>query len=359
MRNRSHTIRNAGPSRVRLWLGRGFGVCAALTLAATIWALSQNPFASALVARGTLEARANLQRALALHVDSDWVAHQTDAALVADDLDALRLTLSIAADRGVALPPPLATRAKVRLAAADAPLQKLSDCAACAWDMTACASIADLASCALPVELTPLGDVNALRRAAATHLAGDSVDRIEVALALTGLAATGAVLVTAGSSASVKAGATALRVARRTGSLSPGLARQLRQMADLDIAYARLPDYLAGKVPLSAVADPAKISRIGRTAQDFGLIAKRTSPAEAISLLGYADTTDDLASLARLADAQGPATRGTLRILGKARSFRMMHRLTDLALATLALLAALAGQCLAACLWAARRAIRP
>ncbi|KKK96104.1 hypothetical protein LCGC14_2666150, partial [marine sediment metagenome] len=51
-------------------------------------------------------------------------------------------------------------------------------------------------------------------------------------------------------------------------------------------------------------------------------------------------------------------TRATIHALGKSRSFRMLNRLTGLALSALALLAALAGQILALAFALLRRLLR-
>ncbi|RVT87117.1 hypothetical protein DXV76_03250 [Rhodobacteraceae bacterium CCMM004] len=338
--------------------GLALALSSALTLAASLWVLAQNPFAAPLTARSAEAAAAALDRALTLRVTPEWAAAEVEAALAAGDMDRLLHATTLATERGLALPRPLMERALAAAEAAESPGRRMADCAACAWDIAQCPTVALIAACALPVEVTPLGDANALRRNAAAWAGGAEVDRLEVGLAVTGLAASAAVLATAGSSAVVKAGATALRLARRAGTLSPGLTRVVRQNADLGIDRARLGGWLSGDLPLERVADPTKVAVMGGMATDLGRIAARTSPAEAVVLIRHADTPAELATLARLADVRGGDTAATLRALGKARALRMMHRLTDLALAALALLAALGAQLVALALWALRRAVR-
>lgn len=325
---------------------------------ASLWALSQNPFAAPLVVRSISDTQAVLARHMARYATPEHLIAEVELALAANDMDRLLIALTTATDREITLPRPLMERALAQAEAAESPARRLSDCAACAWDIADCATVAQIATCALPVEITPLGDLNALRRAAAASASGNAVDQIDLALALAGLAATGAIVVTAGGSATIKAGATALRLARRAGTLTPGLNRVLLGNADVLRDARAVPGWLAGSVPLEQVADTAKLARLGRIAGDLGDIARHTSPGDAIVLLRHVDSAEDAATLARLARAIGPQTRATVQVLGKARTFRATLRFSDLALATAALLTALAAQIGALLLTLARRALR-
>jgi len=326
---------------------------------ASLWTLSQNPFAAPLVERSIIGTQTVLARHMARIATPERLTGEVEQALTADDMDRLLIALTTATDQGITLPRPVMERALAQAEAAESPGRRLSDCAACAWDIKACATVAQIATCALPVEITPLGDLNALRRAAADYAAGGAVDRIDTGLALAGLAATGAILITAGGSATIKAGATALRLARRAGTLTPGLNRALLYNADALRDASALPAWLAGGVPLEQVADTAKLARLARIAGNLGEIARHTSPGDAIVLLRHVDTADEAATLARLSRASGPQTRATIQMLGKARAFRATLRFSDLALATLALLGALCAQIAALVLGLARRALRP
>ncbi|WP_108482791.1 hypothetical protein [Oceaniglobus ichthyenteri] len=327
------------------------------TGAATVWALSHNPFAEVYVQRGLEDAQAVIARHMARTATPERLTFEVEQALAEDDMDRLLIALDTATDQGVILPRPLLERALQQAQAAESTGRRLSECAVCAWDIAQCRTITQITVCALPVEITPLGDVNALRRSAMAYGAGNEVDRIETGLALVGLAATGAVLFTAGGSAAIKAGATALRLARRSGRLSPEFAGVLARNSDIVTDARALPAYLAGNVPLDHVADTAKLARLGRIAEDMGTVARNTSPGEAIALLRHVDSAEDAARLARLSTAQGPKTRATLNMLGKTRAFRAMVRLSDLVLATLGLLAALLAQLFTLALALLRKAV--
>lgn len=342
----------------RLWLARALGLSAAVTLALTLLSLSQRPLARPLVARGAEDAGRVLDRMLAVHVTEAGLTADMEAATKAGDLDAIALTRDLAARRGVSLPPETMARAAAVEARANTLAARGAACASCAWDPATCDSVRRLATCALPVEITPLGDLNALRRAAADHAAGRTIDRVDAGLGLVGLAATAGIVATGGTSAALKAGTGALRLAHRTGSLTdPVRASLVAQAAATE--WAQVPRLATGKARLADVTDAAQLARLGDMAGDMGDVARATSPADAIALLRLVDTPEDAADLARLARIEGPATRATAHGLGKARAFRALYRLSDAALAALALLSLLAAQVTALALWALRRLIRP
>ena len=332
------------------------------TGAASLWALAQNPFAQPLVARTADELRLALDRQMARALPPEALIARLEQALSEGDRDRAGMLADLAGRQGVALPAAKAEAAR-QLAEGPGLLDGVAECGACAWDVRSCASLKLIAACALPVELTPLGDANALRRQAMHWAEGEEVDGLETGLALVGLGATAVVVVSGGASAGLKGGATGARMARRMGTLSPGLTRTLRETADVPVVWSAAVPYLAGRVPLDAVVDTARLGRLGRVAGDPGEVARHTSAAEALVLLRHVETAEDAARLARLSAVAGRDTRLTLEVLGPARAFRALTRVTDLALATIGLVAAFVAQvgmlAVSAALGLARRSLRP
>ena len=238
-------------------------------------------------------------------------------------------------------------------------LNTASDCAACALDISQCQKLSHIASCAIPVEMTPIGDLNALRRAGVDWVAGDEIDQLEVGLAFAGLGATGLAIGTGGTTLPVKAGATLLRSARRMEALTPGMTNVVLGMTDIAVSWDEVPDYVIGRVPLDDVVDTAKLASIGDLASDLERVRQNTSTAEVLTLMKHVDNAEDAKDLARLSDAAGPRTTHVIETLGKSRSFRLVHRLSDMALLTIGLLTALALQVLALTGSLFRRALRP
>ena len=323
--------------------------------------LVQSPFTAPMVERTTSDARLALERAVARNVTPEWLLPRLEEALAADapDRDRVSMLTELAGAHAIALPAPLAERAAAFEASQGGFLQGSVDCARCAYDILSCPSLALIASCAIPVELTPLGDVNALRRAAMAALAGEEPDRLELGLAVVGLGATGLVVVSGGSTATIKAGATMLRLARRLGTLTPAFTRNLRLASDIPVIWSRLPDFALGRAPLSAVTDTARVSDLGRMAQNVGAIGRNTSTGDALMLLRHVESAEDAARMARLSAAAGPETRRAVEVLGKTRAFRALTRLSNAAIAALALIYAFTLQILLlAGSWAGGRLLR-
>ncbi len=329
-----------------------------ITGGASVLALAQSPFAQPLVAQSTAQARLALERAMAREVTADWLLPRLEGALATGDVDRIRMLSGLATQYGVPLSPE--TWAAIDAALVEPGLATQAyDCAACAVNIESCASLSQIATCALPFEMTVAGDANALRRQAQAAMAGEEVDKIETGLALVGIGATVAVLVTGGTSYAVKAGASFLRVARRMKAITPAFGRVLADAADLPVNW----EAVIRGAPLREITDLTKLARLARLTEHLGTIRANTSTAEALVLVRYVDTAEDAASLARLSAITGRQTRATMEVLGKARAFRALVRVTDLALATIGLVAAFVAQlgmlALSLVLRLARRIVRP
>lgn len=254
------------------------------------------------------------------------------AALAAEETDRALWLADLAQAEGVALPAAEAEAVARLRAAGGAWTKVVRDCADCALDTRACGSVREIAACAIPFELSPLGDLNALRRQGLAALAGEEVDQLETGLALVGLGATAAVVFTGGSSALVKAGASTARMTRRLGHLTPGMTHALEDVADLPVNWGAA---LRG-APIEQITDVARLRRVGGLAEDLGTVARQTSVGDTLVLLRHIDGAEDAARMARLSEVAGVRTLSRVEVLGKARSFRALVRLSDLALGTLA-----------------------
>ncbi|WP_146180744.1 hypothetical protein [Thalassorhabdomicrobium marinisediminis] len=316
------------------------------TLACTLWLLAQAPFAAPLVQRSAAGIEVALSRAMARKVDADWLVPRLQAAVADEDLMRIELLVDLAISYEVAVPPALKVRLQEVVDAQTGFFASALGCGACAVDVTACATLTQISACAIPFELTPAGDVNALRRAALNYGAGDAVDRLDLGLALVGLGATGAVLATGGSSYTVKAGASVLRMARRMGELNAAFAARLAALAGDAVRWDRMGDLARFRIGPAEVVDSAKLGKLSAIGSDLGRLAENTSVAQAVTLLRHVDSAEDAARLARVSAAMGPRTGKAFAVLGKARVFRAAVRLTDLALGAVAALAALAAQAL-------------
>lgn len=323
----------------------GLALAAALSLAGALLAaqrIAQNPLAAPLVEAGTARIRAATDRMLAIHATPQALAEKLAARLAEDPRDWLVIDAltGLAAERGLPLPPDLATDLARARAADFAPLARAADCALCAWDAASC-TLAQVAACQLPVALTPVGDVLGLARAATAAAAGTPVDRVDLALSVAGLSASALVLATGGSAAAVKAGAGLARVARAMDLVSPRLAARAAQAARSGVDWAALPA-ARGADDLARALRPQALAPLTALAADLGRIQAAAGPARALHLMPLIDDAADARRLARAAEALGPRITARAELLGKARLMRATLRWSNLAAGTLAAVAGLA-----------------
>ena len=309
--------RHAAGARALLGLGALGRLMRAVPLAATVaaaaWALSTNPLAAPFVDRAGRDLALALERAVRLRADAAWIEAALASAVAAGDADRAAMLLGLARDLGRDV---ARADAEALVAGASGWGATAKDCVACMADTAACRSARALAACAVPFELSPLGDVNALRRAGLDLATGGDVDGVEVGLAAVGLGATAALVATGGGSAAMKAGAGLMRMARRMGTLPPSIVRLAQR----------------------AATDPAARRTLAAVAGDMARMRAAVGTGAALRLARYADGPEDAARLARVAEATGPRAERTLAVLGKSRAFRATVRLSRAAAATLALL---------------------
>ncbi|WP_179378277.1 hypothetical protein [Jannaschia marina] len=327
-----------------------------VTLAALAWALTTNPLSAPYVARTTSELAVTLERAVRQEADAEWIAAALETAVAARHAERAEMLLALAddLDRDVD-----GTAAREMIEEETGALSLAVDCALCMADTGTCPSLQHVTFCAVPFEMSVLGDLNALRRATVAVTLGEEVDELDAGLALVSLGATGAVIFSGGTSVTVKAGATLLRMGRRLGTVTPELTRFIR----IPIRWSRVGDVISGSARLEDLTDAAALARMSSVAADMGRVRAATSTAEALSLARHVDSPADARRLAQVAEAAGPRTTRTFEVLGKGRVFRATVRLSRATVGTLALawlavvqLAAILGSRLGA--MALRRLIR-
>lgn len=319
-------------SRRARWIERG--AMLALAIASLAWSawfwrdLAQVPGVDWVVARTVSQITAAQDRALAAEGETALFT-RLEARLSDEPRDwvVIAALTTLASAQGLTLPADLEARRAALDAQDNGWIASGLSCGACAWDLRQCDLSATLA-CGVAVNLTPLGDLVALTREGANYVAGSPVDQVDVGLAFVGLAATGLVLASGGSSLTVKAGASLLRVAHRTGRLAPEVLTVFRRAFSSGIDWARLPA-VRGADDLAALARPAVLGPAIDLAQDLGRLNARLGTSQALHLLGALDTPADVARATRTAEALGPRTLGTFEMLGKSRFLRLGVRLAD------------------------------
>lgn len=227
-------------------------------------------------------------RALGKVFDATVAAREIEAALAARDIELARSFVALAAEREVAIAPELIARIEAAERDAAAPSSRLASFARGFITGTP----EDVASAAgmLTGDLMVFGDVRDLVREGWHGLRGGEVDKLVVGLAGTGLAVTAGMYASAGLAAPARAGLTVIKAARRGGHIGAPLVRLLKVE-----------------------------SREGLTqfAGNLGRLQSRTSMRGALEGVRLAENPQDVAKLARLAEAKGSKTRAIIKVLGR------------------------------------------
>jgi hypothetical protein len=203
-----------------------------------------------------------------------------------------------------------------------------SNCAACTLDPAAC-TLSTFALCQAPIMLTPVGDLATLLDGGIDYMAGADVDRIAIALSIVGLGATATVVVTGGTSAAAKLGASGIKTARTMNRLSPRMTTLVTRAATdgvdwIALRRARTLDDVA----LSLRADA--FAPLVSTAADLQRIRTATDTTTALHLLPLVDDATDSRRLANATEALGPRIAAKVEVLGKARLLRATTRITGI-----------------------------
>ncbi len=295
----------------------------------SLWRLAQDPLLRPMIeAQGDALAAA-VDRAVARAATSERVAARLGELLEDSPRNwiAIDAVEEVAVARAVPLPPDLLRRIDSAHEEDDGWLGIAGRCAICAWDAGQC-SLSQVFACHGPVAMTPIGDGLGIGRAGVAWATGSEIDQIDLALSAVGLGATALVLASGGSSLTLKAGASILKMARRMALLSPRLAGFILDAARQGIRWDRVADLDSLRAPARLIR-PEVMRPLAALASDMGRIESSLGATRTLHLLRFVDTPGDARRLANLAEASGPKLLGAAELLGKSRLFRAGLRLAD------------------------------
>ena len=300
-----------------------------------VYRISHNPALRALVDRGTNEIVAASDRDMARHATPERVAERLDALLAEEKHNwlAIDAVADTATELGIAIPPELFARMRLARDAESGVIANAQKCAACAYDPGAC-ELSAILICQAPMVLTPLGDLAGVTLESGHYLGGGDVDEINLTLSLAGLAAVGLLVVSGGSSATVKLGASATKLARRMNLLSPKVTRMLADVARSGVDWTRVRAARSGDDLIGAL-NPKVFAPLTEVLAETGRIAGKLDVTETLHVLRYIDSADDARRLANASDALGRRMVGRLEILGKSRFLRATLKYSDTAWAVM------------------------
>ncbi len=334
-----------GLDRLLLWLQRGLLLSALLTLVWTGYQAWRNPFVEAVVTRSAQELREVVWLRVEQKFDQAELDARLQAGLAQDPVAWIEIDIALAlADRFSLEPDPELARAVVA-ARADArrPSALVGDCFRGVFGLDLGQGVTE-ASCAGISEITSVGDIKSIVRAAGAAASGRSVDRFDLGLGIAGLALTGATLVSAGTAAPAKAGVATVKLARRARVLGPGFERHLQKRLARSIHLDRALDELVAQVGrglfvsgaslqsraikiAKASIDPRAFDRLAQDLADIGVTLQRVGPGSALYTLRFVGSGQDIARLERFSAALGKQTPQVLSVLGRG-GYRLMVKTT-------------------------------
>jgi len=145
-------------------------------------------------------------------------------------------------------------------------------------------------------------------------------------LAAAGLVVTAATYVSVGGVAPIRAGLTLVKDARKIGRLGEGLTewagRSAREVVDaplLQNAVASGSVMRPGQTvsAIRAAFNAEKAGALVRLAKDVGRVSEKAGARGALDTLRIAESPEDVARAARLAESKGGQTRAILKLLGR------------------------------------------
>lgn len=305
----------------------------------------QDPLWAPLVAATEDEIRATVDRELAREATPDRLSEKIAARLAEEPrnwlaLDALR---DLADERKIALPGELVARFDSLREEDHSYLAMAESCATCAWDGASC-SLTQVMICRAPIEISPIGDLEGVVRAVSAMLAGEDIDKLDLALSVVGLAATAASVESAGSSLTVKLGAGLLKLARGMHRLPRALELIAIDAVTSGIDLAQL-NRVTSLEDLKRLIRFEKFEPLTSVARDLNAVRESTDVTTALHLLPLVEDAGDARKLAAASKALGRSIVADAEVLGKSRLFRATLRLSSIALRMVSALVGLLVSC--------------
>jgi hypothetical protein len=263
-------------------------------------------------------------RALDSVVDAAVIKREIETALAANDADLAKSFVDLAKDRGIAVESVLAEKVTAAVAEANSTTH-MAETFARGFVTGEPDDVVGLAGTALG-DLFVFGDIRDAVREGARLASGQNADELILGLACVGLAITAGTYATFGAATPARIGLSAVKVARKTGRISAGLAdwigRSLREVID----WTTLKRAIAGAsltepaLAVRAAREAVKVEKAGGLVQlvrNVGRVQSKAGTQAALDGLKIAENPREMARVAQLAEKQGSKTRATLKLLGR------------------------------------------
>ena len=303
--------------------------------------LFQNPFASMWIERKSEDIKKELNSVVAAEFDQSRVNTEIESELELTpyDWDYIDYLLQIAEEEKFEVHPEVMAKIDESRAASESLTSSMFACLECAYDSGKCLDTQMIVSCNLPLQLTPIGDIQTLTQNYIKSQNGEPIDELETNLAVIGLIATGAIAVSGGASTPVsapaKAVASMLRVTLKTGKLTKPMRTTIFNNVNLlfdDIRWKNILPAIRGESGVAKqIVNPTALARLTDISSNINRIyvGSGKSIKGMLEMLPYIDNVQEARLLANVVESVGPRTRFALKSIGKSRVLRIAQRWSD------------------------------
>jgi hypothetical protein len=256
--------------------------------------------------------------------DSRVAAREIEAALAAGDFELAESFLALARERGIAVEPSLIDRIEGGTTTTAATARGVGQFIR-GFIVGEPEDLVSLAGTAAG-DLFVFGDARDAVREGVRLARGEEADELILGLACVGLAVTAGTYASLGAGAPARVGLSVIKAARRTGrigtELSGAVVRAVKESIDtaaLRQAFTRAA-LIRPALAVRAAREAVKVDKAGglmHLVRDVSRVQSSAGTRAALDGLKLADRPQDVARLARLAEAKGLRTRAIVKLLGR------------------------------------------
>lgn len=285
----------------------------------------------------------DIEKQLKVQITDADIAKEIDAAILNSDFDDARMYLDIAKSNGYKVN---YQKYNSLIQARDTDFNRLKTQVTNFADGFISGESSNLSGIAgsVTADFTVVGDTRDLYKEYTKYQQGKPVNELIVALSGAGIGLTALTIGSLGSAAPAKAGTSIIKFAAKTQKITLRFQKYLvklgRNIFEWPV-FTRIAKQGKGLKNLRRAAKqayhPEAVKPLQEIAKSVNTIRKSSSIADAVHLLKYVETTDDLRRLEKVSLKYGSKTKGLFKLLGKTAlgTVRVLRRTSGLVLSIL------------------------
>lgn len=297
--------------------------------------LWRNPTVSILAQRSNDQLTAEIDRQLAIRSSESSIEARIFELLQDQPRNwiAIESIELIASDRGVELSSDLMDLRNQAYEDDHGYWKATGKCVSCALNADTC-EISAVLLCRAPIELSPIGDVSSVIRESSNYVSGSHVDLFDLGLSAIGLASTAAILLSGGTSGTIKIGTAVAKTANRMGRISEPMMSLVKKQALRSIDWNIIANSSIGSYSsdFSRAINFKEIEPLLLVVDRLGSMRKTMGLPATLYLLKSVDGPKDALAFKRLADVKKDRAVGVFELIGKNNVVRSSMRYSDEAL---------------------------